>query len=74
MYLTSNLLKKWNKNYRSILTWLLSIGLLEESGHSYSPHHHVCKHYFINTDIFEEEPETEEESETDEEFDDSLYV
>lgn len=44
--LPSALLERWNKNYVSMLRWLISAGVLTDAS-AYSPRQHVCRYYRI---------------------------
>ncbi len=57
--LPSNLLKKWNTNYPSILAWLMEIGVLIDPGTSFSPHQRVCKYYGISIAVSPDESESD---------------
>ncbi len=46
--LPSSVQHSWNKNYHSLLPWLLEIGILKESGLGYSAQRGICKYYYIN--------------------------
>jgi hypothetical protein len=46
--LPASVQKKWNKNYHSILKWLLEIEVLKESGYGYDPKRGICKWYYIH--------------------------
>lgn len=49
--LPSSLLRQWNIQYDTIISFLLSLGILEASPYNYSTVLHTCKHYKIADSI-----------------------
>ena len=46
--LPSKLLQIWNRNYKSIIDWLIKLDILSNSPYPFSPNGKICKYYKIN--------------------------